>query len=164
MCWEVLGRLDTQQLGTLLAAVAGYVLGRAATRTESGVGEEQGVGPTVVKEEVHPPSTGELARLLEVVAGTTSRADQPPTVSIREPVSSGQVYVTNQSPLSVAGKARDDTAVTEVQWQNATTKDSGIAILSDGTTTRNWLTPEIPLVLLGRNPPPLRNRVFTVVE
>lgn len=38
----VLGILHTEQIGTLLAAIAGYVLGRATTRTRSGASESGG--------------------------------------------------------------------------------------------------------------------------
>jgi hypothetical protein len=34
----ILGILETQQIGTLLAAIAGYVLGRASTRTRGASG------------------------------------------------------------------------------------------------------------------------------
>jgi hypothetical protein len=52
----ILGILETQQIGTLLAAIAGYVLGRATSRTRSGTSEKAGSE----EEKQMPVSTREL--------------------------------------------------------------------------------------------------------
>jgi len=48
----VVERLSSEQIGTLLAAIAGYVLGKGATRSRSGSGGEQAAvqGPKPDKE------------------------------------------------------------------------------------------------------------------
>ncbi len=126
--------LNSEQIGTLLAAIAGYVLGRATTRSAAKEGEAK----TTEQETRTAVSTLELAELLRVVAGTRGEVDRPPTVTISEPAPAGQVYKTNQASVRVAGKAADDNAVEQVQWTNRLTGASGIAELSAGTTSRNW--------------------------
>ena len=137
----VLHILDTQQIGTLLAAIAGYVLGRATTRARGGAGE---AGATETETRT-PPQTSELAELLRAVAGTASTANQPPTASITEPALTGGDYTTDQSSISLAGNATDDYQVIEVQWANSATLKSGIANLGDGTTSRTWRVPTVEL-------------------
>ncbi|MGB8645472.1 MAG: hypothetical protein WCF84_09560 [Anaerolineae bacterium] len=63
----VLRILDTQQIGTLLAAIAGYVLGRATTRGQGAEAETR-----------TPVKTTELAELLKVVSGITQVAQSAP--------------------------------------------------------------------------------------
>jgi hypothetical protein len=70
----ILGILDTQQIGTLLAAIAGYVLGRATTRSRSGAGEKAGAE----EEKRTPVSTSDITELIKVVAGITRQPGQPP--------------------------------------------------------------------------------------
>jgi hypothetical protein len=66
----VLGILTNEQIGTLLAAIAGYVLGKATSRTQTKTGD------AVVAETDTRTSakTTELAELLRVVRGTASPA------------------------------------------------------------------------------------------
>lgn len=66
--------LDTQQIGTLLAAIAGYVLGRATTRTQGKAGEVAGTET----ETRTPVKLTELAELLQVVRGTPPTPPPPP--------------------------------------------------------------------------------------
>jgi hypothetical protein len=69
----ILDILQNEQIGTLLAAIAGYVLGRATTRTRSGAG-----GQASTEEERRTPvNISELTELIKVVAGPTRQAEQP---------------------------------------------------------------------------------------
>lgn len=70
----VLRILDTQQIGTLLAAIAGYVLGRATSRTQTKTGE----GVVTETETRTQVNITELAELLQAVRGTAP-STPPPT-------------------------------------------------------------------------------------
>ena len=55
----VVDRLSSEQMGTLLAAIAGYVLGKAATRSRSGPSEDQAtVRPSQVQTSIKAPKPG----------------------------------------------------------------------------------------------------------
>jgi hypothetical protein len=70
----ILGILETQQIGTLLAAIAGYVLGRASTRTRGTSGEH-----ALTEEDRRTPvNTAELTELIRVVGGLARQPDQRP--------------------------------------------------------------------------------------
>lgn len=61
----VLRILDTQQIGTLLAAIAGYVLGRSTSRSQSKTGE----GVVTESETRTQTNMSELAELLRAMGG-----------------------------------------------------------------------------------------------
>ena len=142
---EVLGK---EHLGTLLAAVAGYVLGREVTRPRDHASESSRVpgGSTDRSDQnTKNPITGSAP--IQETANTASSADQPPTVNFGSPVETGGTYISSQSPISIEGTANDDTGITEVRWNNNALASGGTATLSSGTTTRRWQVPEIPLKL-----------------
>ena len=141
----ILRILHGDHIATLLAAIAGYVLGRATTRAQGATDRTQRgeTAPTV--ETIKPVDTSQLTELLRVVTGSKSTADQPPNVSINEPVATGEQFVSTEPCVVIRGRATDDSYVTDVQWQNVTTGKSGAATLSDGTTARDWRSPELTL-------------------
>jgi hypothetical protein len=69
----VLRILDTQQIGTLLAAIAGYVLGRATSRTQTKTGE----GVVTTTDTRTGINTTEIAELLRAVGAPTTPAVTP---------------------------------------------------------------------------------------
>lgn len=138
----VIGILSGDQVGTIIAAVAGYVLGREVTRTPETTAEAKKLLPQAEIGTVDQQTTKPETKQAEIV---TAVGDRPPTVSITKPVPTGDSYPASTNPISIAGKAEDDFKVTEVHVENKTTGVSKAAELGDGTTSRDWQVPGIGL-------------------
>lgn len=91
----VIGGLGAEQIGTLLAAIAGYILGRATSRTKEGVTTTA------------PPSTEEIIKLIGAVRGTA------PTSLEGKPAPDGKVTYT-VTAKSGAGGSIDPSGTIEV--------------------------------------------------
>ncbi|NOZ73676.1 MAG: hypothetical protein GXP38_17590 [Chloroflexi bacterium] len=101
----ILGVMNTEQIGTLLAAIAGYVLGRATARTQTAEG---------VTETSTPQTLQGLAELTRAMSGRS--VEQVETVSPITPNAGLNQTITLPATANLKGKVTPDIAMDAISW------------------------------------------------